>query len=397
MTAIPKGFLFAAHNAGLRYKDRNDVALLVSETEATAAAVFTTNKFQAAPVLVGQDVLAARRTARAVLINAGQANACTGSQGLADCRESVRLVAEAVGVPAGAVLPGSTGVIGARMAMDKWPAGAQGLAAALGTSSHEDFARAIMTTDAFPKIASERVKTLSGEFSVLGMAKGAGMICPNMATLLVVVLTDAAVDADTWQDILNHAVAGSFNAATVDGDTSTNDTVYALANGASGVGATPGDTLPYVDELGFAVDKVCQELAYMLVADGEGATKVARIVVTGARDNAQAETVARTVGHSQLVKTALYGKDANWGRIVAAVGRSGADFDAQAVVVQMGGVTLFENGMPAPGDLDALLAPHLERQEVRIDISLGSGQGAYTLLASDLTHDYVSVNADYRS
>ncbi len=389
----PKGYRFAAIAANLKYSGRKDLALLVSDTPASAAGVFTTNKFQAAPVVVANSLLATRPQARAVLINAGSANACTGEQGLANCKRTLELVADATGLAPEDILPASTGVIGLQFAMDKWEAAAAPLAAALGTNTAEDFARTIMTTDAFHKLVARTVELDGKPVTLLAMAKGAGMICPNMATMLAVFLTDAAVEPRMWQDIFRTGVAESFNRVTVDGDTSTNDTVFGLANGASGVPVTEANRAAMQD----AVTAVMREIAYKLVQDGEGATKVIHIHITGATTNTQAEQAARTVGHSQLVKTAMYGRDANWGRIVAALGRSGTDFDPQEVVVTMCGVELFRNGQPTDADFDALLEPLLKERDIVLDISLGSGTGVYSLLASDLTHKYIDINADYRS
>jgi glutamate N-acetyltransferase/amino-acid N-acetyltransferase len=331
-------------------------------------------------------MLARDSTARAVCINAGIANACTGPEGEEDCRESLRIVGKAMGLEPGDVLPASTGVIGPRFDLEAWRKAAPMLHARLGQDGPDEFARAIMTTDAFPKLAQAEAQGAR----ILGMAKGAGMICPNMATMLAVVLTDARLEPKLWQAILNRAVAGSFNCASVDGDTSTNDTVFALANGAAGVAIEDEDG-PFAD----AVLDVCRRLAYMLVEDGEGATRVLRIRVRGAENLDHAELAARAVGHSPLVKTAFYGKDGNWGRIVAALGRSGAAFAPEAVRVDVAGVTLFEGGRPVPGHPAAELAPLLEEREIAVDISLGDGPGLYELLASDLSHEYVSINADY--
>lgn len=393
MSASPKGFRFATVSAGFRKEARPDLALIVSDTPAAAAGVFTTNRFQAAPVVVARENLAARPEARAVVINSGQANACTGDEGLANCRATLDMVASACGIEASGVLPASTGVIGAQMPMDKWREAAPRLAATLGQHTHHDFAKAIMTTDAFPKVAERELAVGGITVRLVGMAKGAGMICPNMATMLSVVLCDAAVSPADWQALFATAVDRTFNRVTVDGDTSTNDTVFGLANGASGA-AVQGEDLA---RLGEALTDVLGQLAYMLVQDGEGATKVLRVRVTGAATGTEAETVARTVGHSQLVKTAMYGRDANWGRIVAAVGRSGATFRAEDVVVTLCDVELFRDGQPTAIDFDTLLREPLKGRDVTIDIELGAGSGAYELLASDLTHDYVSCNADYRS
>lgn len=394
MSIAPQGFRFAVAAAGFRKENRPDLALLVSDVPAVAAGTFTQNRFPAAPVVVAKAMLAARPEARAVVINSGQANACTGDEGMTNCRLTLELVGRAAGLDPSAVLPASTGVIGAQLKMDLWEKAVPILAANLGQSTPEDFAKAIMTTDAFPKLSHREVALPGGKVKLVGMAKGAGMICPNMATMLSVVLCDAKVEASLWQKLLREAVEQTFNRVTVDGDTSTNDTLYGLANGASGVEASDGES---VAALSAALVSVLGDLAYMLVQDGEGASKVARIHVTGARSDADAERVARTVGHSQLVKTALYGRDANWGRIVAAVGRSGADFEPQDVRVSLCGVELFRNGQPTDLDFDALLEEPLKRRDLPIDIILGAGPGSYTLLASDLGHEYVNVNADYRS
>lgn len=394
MTIAPKGFRFATAQAGFRKEGRADLALAVSDVPAVAAGVFTRNLFPAAPVLVGKAMLKTRPEARGVVFNAGQANACTGDEGMNNCHATLTLVSTALGLESGALLPASTGVIGAQLNMERWEKAVPALVADLGTSGPEDFAKAIMTTDAFHKIASREVSFPDGVVRLTGMAKGAGMICPNMATMLSVVFCDAQVNAADWQRLFSEGVEQTFNRVTVDGDTSTNDTLYGLANGCSGVSVTDKASL---DLLGSALNAILAELAYMLVQDGEGASKVARIHVIGAASDADAERVARTVGHSQLVKTALYGRDANWGRIVAAVGRSGADFNPDAVRVSLCNIELFRNGQPTNLDFDALLAEPLKQRDLPIDITLGSGPGSYTLLASDLTHEYVNCNADYRS
>ena len=391
--SLPQGFSLGVAPAGFKKPGRNDLAVAFSDRPATAAAVFTKALFKAAPVQVGARIVAEQGRARAVLINTGQANACTGDEGLANCRATQELLASALGIEPCEVLPASTGVIGAQLKMDAFRAAMPVLAAGVGKASLEEFAQAVMTTDSFPKYYAERLAIGGKEVIVAGAAKGAGMICPNMATMLCTLLCDAEVDRSDWQALLARAVDKTFNRATVDGDTSTNDTVYALANGASGV-RIAGDALALLEE---AVVRVLGDLAYKLVQDGEGATKVLRISVTGAADAADAERAARTVGHSQLVKTAMYGKDANWGRIVAALGRSGAAFDPALVRVSLCGVELFKHEQPTNLDFDALLKEPLEQRDIAIDISLGNGPGAYELLASDLTHEYVSINADYRS
>lgn len=396
MTSIPlpKGFSLSRAQAGFKTPDRYDLALLVSEIPAAAAGVFTTALFQAAPVQIGREMLRERQTARAVLINAGQANACTGSEGLIRCRRTMELVAAGTGLSPKDILPASTGVIGAQLNLDAWMKAVPELTKGLGKASLEDFASAIMTTDSFPKFASEEVSLSSGTVSLAGVAKGAGMICPNMATMLSTVFSDVEVERKAWQAMFERAVQLTFNRATVDGDTSTNDTLYGLANGASGVTASSREDLLLLEE---ALVRVLSRLAYMLVQDGEGATKVMHIKVTGARTAEDAEKAARAVGHSQLVKTAMYGKDANWGRIVAALGRSGACFNPAEVRVNLCGVELFKNEQPTTVDFDALLKEPLAQRDLDLDIVLGTGHGEYFLLASDLTHEYVSINADYRS
>ncbi len=393
---VPKGFSFATASAAFKYTTgRDDLALIVSDTPAAAAGVFTQNLFQAAPVTVAKAQLAASGGhARAVLINAGQANACTGAAGIADCRETLSLVAKATDLSPEEILPASTGVIGARLKMDKWKAVVPTLAENLGQTPAMAAAKAIMTTDSFPKIAWGTLTTDAGEVRVLGMAKGAGMIAPNMATMIGVLLCDAKVGSLWWQEAVAAAADRSFNSVTVDGDTSTNDCVLGLANGASEVVI---DSAEGRQALLAVMAEVCQTLAAMLVQDAEGGTKVLRIKVTGAASPAEAELAARAVGNSPLVKTAFFGRDANWGRIVCAIGRSGAVFDPEDVAVRIGGVPVFENGMPVADDLDALLAPHMRRGEIPVDIELGAGPGRYLLLASDLTYDYIKINADYRT
>ena len=393
---VPKGFSFATASAAFKYTTgRDDLALIVSESPAAAAGVFTQNLFQAAPVTVAKAQLAASGGhARAILINAGQANACTGAAGIADCRETLSLVAKATDLSPEEILPASTGVIGARLKMDKWKAVVPTLAENLGQTPAMAAAKAIMTTDSFPKIAWGTLTTDSGEVRVLGMAKGAGMIAPNMATMIGVLLCDAKVGSLWWQEAVAAAADRSFNSVTVDGDTSTNDCVLGLANGASEVVI---DSAEGRQALLAVMAEVCQTLAAMLVQDAEGGTKVLRIKVTGAASPAEAELAARAVGNSPLVKTAFFGRDANWGRIVCAIGRSGAVFDPEDVAVRIGGVPVFEQGMPVADDLDALLAPHMRRGEIPVDIELGAGPGRYLLLASDLTYDYIKINADYRT
>jgi glutamate N-acetyltransferase/amino-acid N-acetyltransferase len=393
MLPTPKSFRFAATAAGFKKEGRLDLGMIVSDTPATAAGVFTTNRFQAAPVLQAMEMLRDDGAGRAFLANSGQANACTGEKGLIDCQVMLELAGKAVELDPAMILPASTGVIGQRVKLDRFKAALPALAESLGTAGPLDFAKSIMTTDDFPKLAWGDVETPSGRARILGIAKGAGMIAPDMATMLGFIATDAAIEPESLHQALTEAVEGSFNRITVDGDTSTNDCVMVLANGASGVEIGPGER----DEFTVALLEVCRALAYMIVEDAEGGTKVIRIRVTGARTREEAKACARAVGNSPLVKTAMFGEDANWGRIVGAVGRSGALLDPAQVRIAIGGITLFAAGEPVDGDMDSLLAPIMKRSDIAIDVDLAAGQERYEVFASDLTHEYVSINADYRS
>ena len=390
---LPKGYKISVVAAGFRKAEKLDLSLVVSDVPAVAAGVFTTNLFQAAPVVVGQERLQAGKPMQAVVVNTGQANACTGDEGIANCRKTLEMVGKAAGLPAEVILPASTGVIGNQIRMDVFEKAIPGLVASLGQHSLEDLALAMTTTDSFPKYAAASCEIGGVTVTVSGVAKGAGMICPNMATMLSTVLCDAAVAHQDWQDLFRRAVDLTFNRVSVDGDTSTNDTLYGLANGAAGV-TVAGEDLAVLEA---ALVDVLGQLAYKLVEDGEGATKVMRITVKGAACMADAEKIARSVGHSQLVKTAMYGKDANWGRIVCAVGYAGVALDPKAVRLNLCGVELFRNGQPTDADFETLLKEPLQQRDIAMDIIVGKGAGEYTFLASDLGHEYVNINADYRS
>jgi glutamate N-acetyltransferase/amino-acid N-acetyltransferase len=313
---IPSGFQFSTAQCGFKRPGRSDLALVVSDTPAVAAGVFTTNLFQAAPVLVARDNLAASPDGiRAVVVNSGQANACTGQEGIDNCRTTLEFLG-ALGLAPGEILPASTGVIGDQLKMDLWEKGVPSLRDNLGRVGLVDAARAIMTTDTFPKLAFREVTLAGGVVRLSGFCKGAGMICPNMATMLGFILCDAAVESQWWQQALVRCVDKSFNAITVDGDTSTNDCILALANGTAAQAQGAAD----LEALEEALLEICQDLAYMIVQDAEGGTKVMRVNVAGAASMADAQLAARAVGNSPLVKTALYGRDPNWGRIVAASG-----------------------------------------------------------------------------
>jgi glutamate N-acetyltransferase/amino-acid N-acetyltransferase len=344
--------------------------------------------------MICREILRKGSPVRAVLANSGQANACTGELGVANCRLTQQMVAEKLGLAPNEILPLSTGVIGTQLLMDRWRDAMPELVENLGKRDAQRFTRAFMTTDAFPKFAVRELDLKGGHVRLTVMAKGAGMICPNMATMLCVALSDASVEQKIWQDMFTRAVNKTFNRVSVDGDTSTNDTILGLANCASGVAVNADSDRALFEE---ALTKILGDVAYMLVKDGEGASKVIHISVSGARSDSDAQLAARSVGHSQLVKTAIYGGDANWGRIVTAVGYSGAVFDPARVSLALCGIERFFNGQPVNDDQEDKLANLLKEKDIHVHISLGDGPGVYTLQASDLGHEYVHLNADYRS
>lgn len=392
MHTLPKGFSLAVANADFREKNlpRKDLSLVLCEQKTVAAGCFTTNLFKAAPVLCSQKNLAESEEIRAIVINSGQANACTGEKGMQTCLKSQAIIEELFDLPKGSVLTGSTGIIGAHINLEKWEEASYELKTNLGKATLEDYAKSIMTTDAFPKISYKKIEKNGKEVIFAGVAKGAGMICPNMATMLSVLISDVQVDKETWTETIKNAVRQGFNTVSVDGDTSTNDSLFALSSGLSRISLEK-------EELQAIVTEIIQELAYLLVKDGEGASKVMHIDVTGAKTDADAKKIARTVGHSQLVKTAVYGKDPNWGRIVAAAGRAGVPFNPNKLSLTLCGIEIFKDGQPVDMDIDAVFRPLFDQKDIDIQIHLAEGNGKASLKASDLTHDYVSLNADYRS
>jgi glutamate N-acetyltransferase / amino-acid N-acetyltransferase len=390
---VPLGFRAAGIAAGIK-KDVPDLTLVAADATCAAAAVFTTNRAQAAPVLVSREHIASGH-ARAVIINSGCANAATGPAGLADAREMAALTAQALGCKANEVLVASTGVIGVRLPMAKVRAGVPRVAAALSREGGADAARAIMTTDTRPKEVLVEF-TVKGKTARLGgMAKGAGMIAPHMATMLVFLTTDAAVAPALLKTALAQAAETSFNRITVDGDTSTNDTAIIFASGASGAPliAAAG---PELDAFRAALDDACQRLAQMLVRDGEGTTRVAEVRVEGAVTLADAERVGRTIAESPLVKTALYGGDANWGRVLAAAGRAGVALDINRVDVFLGDVWVCEAGAAREYD-ESLATEAFTRDTVLIRVRLNAGDKSASTWTCDLSHGYVDINGSYRS
>ena len=392
------GWRLAAVSAGLKQSGAPDLGLIVAERPAAAAGVFTRNRVQAAPVRLSRTHL--RRTggaARAVVVNAGIANACTGPQGRRDALATARTAAELVGCAPEQVLVCSTGLIGARLPMDRVRAGLAQAHARLGRpAAARAFARAILTTDTRPKQAGVRVRLNGRAVCVAGAAKGAGMIAPDMATLLAFVLTDAAVAPGTLRALLAEAVDPTLNCLTVDGDTSTNDTCLALASGRAGNRPVRSPRGPDARALAGALREVLAGLTGQLARDAEGAGRLARVRVRGARSPGAAQRAARTVAQSPLVKTALAGADPNWGRIVAALGRSGAGVREARLRVSIAGTLLFDRGAPAAFDA-ARVARAMRKREVDLDIDLGQGQAAARIYTCDLTHGYITINAEYHT
>ena len=386
---LPKGFLASGVRAGIR-KKRPDLGLIVAPDGANAAAVFTRNKFQAAPVVLSKAALQkSGGKVKAVVVNAGCANAVTGKRGMDAAKRSRARAAELLNCTPDEVFVASTGVIGVVLPDKKLRDALPDAITRLSAGGIDALSHAILTTDVGPKVAQASF-TLGGKRGrIVGVAKGAGMIHPNMATMLSFVMTDAAVEPSALRRCLKEAVDQSFNAISVDGDTSTNDTVLLLASGKGPSGKDVGDFQR-------ALSDVCRELAWMIVRDGEGATRVMELVVRGARSERDAKLAAHAIATSPLVKTALHGGDPNWGRILAAVGRSGARFSIKRVSLAAGPVTLVCDGEPADyREKDA--AKVFARERVPITVDLGGGTARAVVLSSDLGHDYVSLNADYRS
>jgi glutamate N-acetyltransferase/amino-acid N-acetyltransferase len=395
----PAGFRAGSATCGLKESGKPDLMLVVSDRDCTAAGVFTRNQVVAAPVLLDRETLAANSTRiRGVVANAGIANACTGEPGMVAARRMQALAAGAVDEAADQMLILSTGVIGVQLDLTKIAAGVRGAAAALDYGGGPGAARAIMTTDTRPKALAVEVELSGGAVRIGGMAKGAGMIHPDMATMLSVLTTDAAVAAERLQGALVAAVERSFNRVSVDGDTSTNDTVLLLANGASGVTVSSEADLA---EFQAGLTDLCIELAKMIVRDGEGASRFVELVVTGARDEAEALAVARTIATSPLVKTAIAGGDPNWGRILAAAGRAGIPLDQSrlALAVRAAGgawLDLVHGGTPL-GFREEDAARAIGADEIEIQLDLGLGHASTTMWTCDLTREYITINADYRT
>ncbi len=391
-----QGFSAAAVQAGIRYQERLDLGLIYSDVPAVAAGAFTTNLVKAAPVVLDMERLRQGR-AQAVLVNSGNANACTGERGMEVAVATAAMVARQLGIEEELVQVASTGVIGEQMETDPFARAIPGLTRGLSADGFDDLARAMMTTDTRPKMATATVVVDETEVSILGVAKGAGMIMPDMATMLCFVVTDAQIVFPVLREIVRNGVEKTFNRITVDGDTSTNDMVLVMANGMAGN--------PWIDEenpqaarlFADAVHGVFRDLALKIVEDGEGATKLVTIRVTGGRDAESAMNAAQTIANSALVKTAFFGEDANWGRIIAALGRSGCVFSPERVSIAFGDVLVVRNGQGLdPGAEDAATAV-LRQPRFTVTVDLGDGRETAEVYTCDLSVDYVKINAEYRS
>lgn len=387
------GFEAAGIAAGLKKKGKKDLGLIFSKVPANAAGVFTRNRVKAAPVILDEKRIK-KGVCQAIIVNSGNANCCTGERGIRDAETMAALSASELGISEDLVLVASTGVIGEPLPMEKIESAVPRLVRSLEPGGIPDLARSIMTTDTVPKMVSGQGVVEGKTFTVVGVAKGAGMIRPNMATMLCFICTDVSATPEVLKETLAKAVERSFNRITIDGDTSTNDTVLMMANGMSGV--VLQDAV-HKDVFQNLLDSILLDLAKQLVGDGEGVTKLVEIIVRGAVSDADAAKVADTVAHSPLVKTAFFGEDANWGRIIGAVGRAGVDVDPNRIDLYFDDVQMVKSGMGCGKAVEAEAAKVLKKQEFAVTIHLNLGQGFGSMITCDFSVDYVRINADYRS
>jgi len=393
----PRGFRAGTAACGIKASGRPDLSVLAAHAAVPAAAVFTTNRVTGAAVRLSREHLGRRRTMRGVVASSGNANTCTGEQGQADAREMLRLAAGALGCEAEALLLAQTGVIGRPLPMEKVRAGVPQACAVLADGPDADaaFAEAILTTDTRPKQAGVRLDLAGRTVTVAGATKGVGMIEPHLATTLGFLTTDAAVAPDPLQAMLARAVESSYNALTVDGHPSTSDTVVLLASGEAFAGAEAvAAGSPEAEALERALSAVCADLAYQIADDAEGGTKVVVVRVTGAATDGEARSAARAIANSPLVKCAVFGGDANWGRIVSAAGAAGITSGPETMRLSLGGVTVFEAGMPVRTDADRL-ARVMAGHDIAVHLDLGAGDGEARCLTCDLSPDYIRINAEY--
>ncbi|MDG5469824.1 bifunctional glutamate N-acetyltransferase/amino-acid acetyltransferase ArgJ [Deltaproteobacteria bacterium IMCC39524] len=393
--AVPKGFKAAAYSSGIKKSGKLDLALICADKPVECAGVFTTNKVVAAPVRITESRMS-QGLCQAILVNSGNANACTGNQGLRDARRCGDLVAETLDLAPELVAVSSTGVIGVPLPMHCFEEHVPSLCRMLSHDQFDGVAKAMMTTDAFPKMCGRTINIDGQEVRLLGLAKGAGMIHPDMATMLAFVVTDAVLAEGLLEAALRQSVNASFNRITVDRDTSTNDMVLLLASGdAENQEISEGSAA--LGQFCAALNEIMLELAKMIVRDGEGSTKLVRIQINGAANDADALAAARSIATSQLVKTAFFGEDANWGRIIAAVGYSGADVDPDKVNISFDDVAMVSNGLGLDSAQEAMASEVLKNPEFTVTVELGLGEGSAYYYTSDLTYDYIKINADYRT
>jgi glutamate N-acetyltransferase/amino-acid N-acetyltransferase len=390
-----KGFLFSGISAGIKKNGKRDLGLICSEVPAQVAGLFTTNAVKAAPVQLDMGRIK-RGLCQAVIVNSGNANACTGSRGLKDAKRVSSLVARYLGIDERLVFPSSTGVIGSPLPMKKIERGIPELIENLSPGGWMNTVEAMMTTDTFPKVEAAMCRINGGRVKLCGMVKGAGMIRPDLATMLSFLVTDAHIQSSLLQEMLERAAEASYNRITIDGETSTNDTVLLLANGMAG-----HPSLNRMDRDGKAfqsmLSKVCRNLAESLVKDGEGATKFIEIVIRGARNKEDAKQAAYAIAHSPLVKTAFFGEDANWGRVLCALGYSGARINPNRIDLFFDQFPVVKNGMGVGSRLEEKAGQVLKKKSFRIMADLHQGKGSFSVLTTDLSIDYVKINASYRS
>ena len=389
------GFLFSGIAAGIKKDGKRDLGLIYSETPAPVAGLFTTNAVKAAPVQLDMKLIK-RGLCQALVINSGNANACTGIQGLRDAQRVSSLVAKSLGIKEALVLVSSTGVIGVPLPLKKIEQGIPKLIETLSPNDWMKTVEAIMTTDTFPKVEVATCRLKGKRVKVCGMVKGAGMIRPNLATMLSFLITDAHIEASLLQQMLGKASEDSYHRITVDGETSTNDTVLLLANGKAD--HSPLNRMDRDGEVFQSMlSEVCQSLAKSVVKDGEGATKFIEIVVRGARNREDAKQAAYSIAHSPLVKTAFFGMDANWGRILCALGHSGVQIDPNRIDVFFDKIPIVKSGMGVGGRLEEKAGQILKKKSFRVTTDLHSGKGEFSVFTTDLSIDYVKINASYRS
>ncbi len=389
----PKGFYFSVAEAAIKKPGRKDLALIFSEVESAIAGAFTTNTVKAAPVRLCMQKIASGR-GQAIIVNSGNANACTGKEGMRDARDMAAAASRHMGISSGLTYICSTGVIGAPMPMQRILPAIRPLSEGMGSACLMDVAEAIMTTDTFAKIISRQVTTEGKQGTIAGICKGAGMIAPNMATMLCFILTDIAIDKKTLHAALKAAVDKSFNRITIDGDMSTNDTALIMANGLIGnkpITKSSSGFPPFQK----ALDELAYDLSKLIVKDGEGATKIVEVIVNNAKSRADALKAALAIANSSLVKTAVYGNDANWGRIMAALGYSRIGFNPEKTDVYFNKVKVVKNGVMNNKDREA--TEQMKKKELRITADLHAGRSSVKVLTCDMTEDYVKINAEYRT